>query len=206
MGLRIVFQNSGGLDSMVAAKLLHDQGHELHSVFIDVGQPSRDRAIISAKHIADLYCKKHEVITMRSDLRDTFATSNMIKTPEELKRLPMRIPFGSTSTSLISSMVALDEGIDYIASGTRGSMRQGLTQKQHRENIRRMLNDPSKTEKGVSIIQPLDGLDFIGTVNKALEIGITKEELGTTVSCNLATPCGQCYKCKEREAHGIILN
>jgi 7-cyano-7-deazaguanine synthase in queuosine biosynthesis len=202
---RVLLQNSGGLDSIVTAAILHQQGHEVYSVFIDMGQPSRERAMISAQNIADRFCIDHEVITIRSNKRDCFATSNHLS-EEEAKKLPMRVPFGSTTTTAISSLVVCNDRIPYVASGTKGSIRLEHSQSTQRENLRRIFANIDGKETGFTITHPLEGLDFGGTITKAYELGLTKEDLGSTVSCNLKEPCGKCYKCIERAKYGITQN
>jgi hypothetical protein len=52
--------------------------------------------MISAQNIANRFCVDHEIITIRSNLRDGFATNNMITNQEGIDAIPMRIPYGST--------------------------------------------------------------------------------------------------------------
>ena len=178
--------NSGGLDTLVTAKELIDQGWELHSLYIYLGQLNNESAKISAKEIADKYCVAHEEIEV---------TGNPYLTEEHF----IHVPFQAINTCLLGAMYARSRKIDYVATGNKhdamGKEFYGLLTN---------LLSISKLNAPVMYLSPLaDIIEIKQVVQKGLDCGLVLEEMKKTVSCNQKTPCWKCHKCISRIEAGI---
>lgn len=194
---------SGGLDSLIALKALYEQGYEIHGVFLNLGQENVERALISARKMNDKYCSGElEILTLTSNKREQFDTERYL--PEE-SATKIRVPFVGTVATILTAVVAVCDGILCLASGKRITPRpegDGA----HKLNLKRVLSGGFNGEEVVQL-QPLEDVPNVAdAVQIGLNLGMTLEEMGETVSCNRTTPCGICRKCQARKELGIMLN
>jgi 7-cyano-7-deazaguanine synthase in queuosine biosynthesis len=59
---KILLANSGGLDSAIIARKLHEDGYEVHSLYVNSHCLGWEQAMLSAQETADRYCVSHKVI------------------------------------------------------------------------------------------------------------------------------------------------
>lgn len=198
--LKILLLNSGGLDSLVVANYLNGTGNELYSLYVDLGQMNSERAKISAKRIADKYCTLgHEIITVSSDLRDTFSTSNgLIK--NSYKR---NVPTNPVVIIGLGVILAYNLDIKYISTGHKADT--GRNVNDFRESVYNLIQNNFREPR--ILMNPIGHFTtFEETLKKAFDEGLTLEEINLTVSCPEIEPCGKCVKCKGRNSHGLAYN
>jgi 7-cyano-7-deazaguanine synthase in queuosine biosynthesis len=197
----IVHPLSGGLDSLVATKILVNAGYAIRAVFLDTGQPNLQRAKRAAAGIAARYCEDLEVVKIMSDKRPHF-----MHRPDSLKDSGMAVmPKTGVLSVFYAAIIAEITGIRRISTG-------GIDGSFHRNGgimyRLKTLFALSKFGENVEVIMPFEHKDISpeGLLALALKEGLTKEELGLSVSCNAETPCGVCMKCERRKTMGIKIN
>jgi 7-cyano-7-deazaguanine synthase in queuosine biosynthesis len=210
MGKKVITLNSGGMDSLIAIKRLHERGYEQHSVYVDLGQPNRERAKESALNIAEQYCDFHEILTLSSDSRSTFSTSNRIAGKFQGKHKE-RIPFTDLVFPVIAAVLVVCEDADFLSLGGFKPIpgTPGYNSLAHYNRIDHLINTHNENVGSkIALLQPYEdlGTSFDDVLRLALSLRITKEELGKTISCNSAEPCGYCMKCEMRKKYGIAIN
>jgi 7-cyano-7-deazaguanine synthase in queuosine biosynthesis len=199
----ILTLNSGGLDSLIAIRRLYERGYLQHSVFIDLGQPNRERAMESAKIIADKYCMSHEVIIVSSDSRNTFSTSNQINEGMNMK---IRTPFTGAVTTTLAAVLCVCNNFEILSLGGYKPTKKGETPTAAGSRLAHLFNSTTVGER-VKIIQPLDDIKRSKDLYALAEsLGLSKNEMSETVSCNSAEPCRECLKCKQRLSAGVLPN
>ncbi len=125
---KVVLGMSGGVDSSVAAKLLRDQGYEVHGVTLKVWEEEDETATSKrwqergcckvgiAKHVAELLGISHQVIDTRESFQkgviDDFIGGYLQgTTPNPCVRCNERVKFGGLF------QVAKQLGADFVATG-----------------------------------------------------------------------------------------
>ena len=125
---KVVLGMSGGVDSSVAAKLLHEQGYEVLGVTLKVWEEEDETAVSKrwqergcckvglAKHVAELLGISHQVIETQDRFQrgvvDDFIQGYLEgTTPNPCVRCNERVKFGGLF------QVAEDLGADYVATG-----------------------------------------------------------------------------------------
>lgn len=197
----IVLCNSGGLDTLVVAKILFNQGYKIYSVHCDFGQQNRERVKTAMEYIADKYCELgKEIVFARSDVRDSFATTKMLKDGSNSR---LRVPYTGTFFPFIAGMIAHNLEIDYLAVGIKSDVDHPISR--YKKVIGDIIGDPS-IEKGNVILFPIGHYETMDeVVERGLLEGLTIEEMNQTVSCNQEITCGLCRKCRDRLRLGITL-
>lgn len=181
---KMVLLNSGGMDSLATAIILHKQNHELHSLYVDMYQPNRKQGIAASKKIAKKYCKSHEVL-------DLFQDDRYIR---PIKTGP-QIPWMGHLAYLIGAIHARCHEIDYVAGGLKSDS-VGKEFNAHYMNYLRA----NTLRRPITLIRPLDNIDDFYRV-----YDIIKDDklLKHTWSCNDYPKCKKCGKCKLRKKYSI---
>ena len=184
-----VLLNSGGLDTLATAKILHQAGHTLHSLYVDVGQVNRIPTLASAKKIADLYCESHHVYNF----------PEVFIVPIEKLKSP-GVAFQSCFVFVCGAIYAKTIGVDFVASGLKGDAAT--------DNFDSCYLNFLNTSKLTSTPAPIRPL-FKGegsplpTMEYLMEVIGDIESVKQTYSCNSYPPCGVCAKCLKRQEMGI---
>ena len=178
--MKYVFLNSGGLDSLAVAILLKNAGHELYSIFINLGADNSETSSVAAQKIADMYCTSHKVITV-DGLKGIDETSKSI-------------PNAIYIYHFIASSYANLMGIDAITGGHKNDF--------YNPNFTDVLDllvtgykegKPRTARRG--LYRPLKDSN---SSNQTYMIAKDSPLLSQTVSCIEKIPCGECAKCKMR--------
>lgn len=187
---KAILLNTGGLDTLISARIMHGQGWELSSLYFDIGQLNNEVAKPSIQRIADKYCINHETIDL------TGVAPFMVMKKNNL----YGIPFQSGVVMMLGASYAFSKGYDYIVTGQKlDSARPAFY-----PALMEFLASHTVVDNSVVFIRPVETLLHITqVVGKGKELGLTFEEMAATVSCNIHPACGICPKCKERMALGL---
>lgn len=60
--MKILLANSGGLDSAIMARKLNEDGHEVHSLYVNSHSLGYEESMIAAQETANRFCASHKVI------------------------------------------------------------------------------------------------------------------------------------------------
>lgn len=196
----VLLLNSGGLDSMVVAKILANQGYNLYSLYIDYGMENSEQALASAKNISNKYCTLgHEVLSLHSDKRDNFSTTYRKTTDHSYAG----IPFSGTVNALLGSLIAHNNDIGYVAGGRKNDL--GNDVDYWLESLRTLMSTHQNYREPVIFLKPIGSYTTVKeTVDRGLKEGLTLEEMSETVSCPFKEPCGICLKCINRTTNGLV--
>jgi len=188
--MKAVLLNSGGLDTLAAIKKLRviDPTLELHSLFIDLGQPNAVRGKAAAKTIADAYCLTHKEFIFPDGL-----------TAEDFEGETERVrtPYLNVLLHILAASYARKLNIQYIVSGSDSYLSDDFNAK-----FAAILAEEGKAPYVVIPVHPLKGISR----QDRIPIVIDDPLLNQTVSCNEETPCGVCCKCAFRLSFGLSAN
>jgi 7-cyano-7-deazaguanine synthase in queuosine biosynthesis len=180
--MKVVLLNSGGVDTLAVAKMYKDQGHEVHSLYISLGQENNKKASTAAKKIAKEYCASHhsvEVSGLAPIVINGFLT----------------MPFQMLTIFVIGACYARQIGCDYIASGNK---KQVIS-----DNFKQMFADYLRTSRITEPVIPMMPLAEYGSMKEVYDFVKDEPLLKQTVSCNHKELCKTCIKCIERQQLGI---
>jgi 7-cyano-7-deazaguanine synthase in queuosine biosynthesis len=181
--MRYVLMNSGGCESLATAILLWKQGHELHSLHIDVGVPSQARNSVAAAAIAEMYCVDHKEIELHGLLPEINQQNRAIRYQ----------PF------ILASI-----GCSYAATLDIANVATGNTGDSISEEFEDLFNACHRSyfRPGQKLYRPLLGVsDF----NQVYIIMKDSPLVHDTVSCPEEPKCGVCPKCNKRRLFNIDL-
>jgi 7-cyano-7-deazaguanine synthase in queuosine biosynthesis len=181
-----VLLNSGGIDSRVAAAILHAQGWELHSIYNDwSGVKAQEQAALQT---ALSYCVEHEVLRWPSP--------DWVIWDEKLRK--RCLPHTTFHTAMIGAIRAVSLGITWIVSGAR----KESASDSFRDHFQGLLNDSKFYPEKVLVLPVWDlhraEITFVGRT-----YGV---DFDSTWSCpNGEQHCRECESCKRRAMEGIAL-
>lgn len=177
-----VLLNSGGIDSRVLAKLAHDAGYIVHSLFINANKKLTRPATKAAAKTAKLYCQTHEVFDYPLDWG--------VKKGEA-----HGVGFNAMMSHTLGAQYAIANGWNVLFSGARSQGRGD----RYMENLRFMLQRGLQT-KPVDILTPLWSRKFADVQAIAMGLDIP---LNDTHSCTKHPACGTCAVCIKRQQIGL---
>lgn len=116
---------SGGMDSVVLAHHLAEEGNELHLVSVDYGQRHRKELEFAAK-TAERLDSPHSIVDL-SSITKLIASSSLtgaIDVPDghyaEESMKATVVPNRNMMMLSVASAIAISEGADYVATGVHG--------------------------------------------------------------------------------------
>jgi 7-cyano-7-deazaguanine synthase in queuosine biosynthesis len=182
-----VLLNSGGKDALAAAILLTREGHRLHSLYLDGGQPgSRAEQEISAE-IAAKYCVSHHVGTFGFG---GLSVVNPCPPHPEIVTIPHKLLFSLVMGAIYADLLGVP--------GLGGGHRCDVAPRGFESRVAAVLG-LSKLRTAPKLLLPLGGVD--GTQGDFVYETIKDEPLWKkTICCLCETPCGTCARCKMRSA------
>ena len=188
--MKAVLLNSGGKDSLATAILLAQEGNDLHSFTVDMGQPEGALGHPAAQKIAQKYCRSHHVLKVTSGPY----LSPTTKLPEGWNYTT--IPFKAIVMWSLGAMYAVTIGAEAVASG----MRADIFPEDFAKIIEGMLALSVKVRDPLKVIVPLDGYKGRqGELNDIVFNIIKYDPLWRETSyCNDDPACGVCYGCRVR--------
>lgn len=174
---------SGGIDSMVAAHVLQNEGLAVTALFIDYGHPARTEEREASEQVsAVLGCQYNSCSVSR------------------LSRLPWTGEVFFRNAMLLSVAATWSAGrIPIIAIGLHGGSDYPDTQPAFVRSFQDALSFCSGGS--VRLLAPLMDWRKSHSVEYAREVGLP---LATTYSCERGGPgsCGRCLSCRERKEVG----
>lgn len=193
---RAVCTVSGGLDSAVAAAVMHQAGFELHFIFFDWGQKTHDKELECATKLAEHFNADLEVVEVPF-----------------LKRLPgISLTQSETLTTAIDEYVPNRNAIletqavafaEYLKAGavcigsTGGDHICPDNSPQFVDAMQNLVDEGTMIKPSIQIVAPLAETDKIGAVKLGVELGVPFE---LTWSCHngIEAACGHCSNCESR--------
>jgi 7-cyano-7-deazaguanine synthase in queuosine biosynthesis len=181
--MKRVILNSGGLDSLALAMILHAAGDELYSFHIHQGVASSDSQMASAQRIADKFCVSHKVVEIHGLLQSPDSTGG-----------PRPI---ACQTVLLAMLGQAYANLMNVVSVVSGNRYERVTV-EFEKHFNRSLKCVAKGNERV-YSRPL------GAIYESDVWDIIKDEplAPQTVSCLAEPPCGTCFKCVERTKVGL---
>lgn len=178
--MNVALLNSGGKDSLAAAILLReDPAIRLHSLFVDVGQPNRIEAELSARRIAAKYAEDHETIPVGS---------GGYRAPVDSGRF-VAVCHQTIMLYGIAAMYATSRGWQVVASGVRcDAVAPGFPA------ALEALFATSRLRAPPAFLFPVLALGDAAVIEIAARDPLYLE----TVGCNESPPCGTCHRCRLR--------
>jgi 7-cyano-7-deazaguanine synthase in queuosine biosynthesis len=188
--MKAILLNSGGPDTLASILKLKsiDSELELHSIFIDIGQPNRERASIAAKLIANEYCISHENLLFPGE----WTVPDYIN-PEKRVRTPYLVVL----LHILGAVKARQHNVEYIILGIDSNFNRAI---QHKFST--LLAEEKRAPYVVIPIYPV--LDM--TREERLSLIKDNKLSDLTVSCLEEMPCKTCGKCVSRINCGLIPN
>ena len=207
MQKRILFLNSGGLDSLCVAKITREQYPDAYikSLFFDFGTPNANRATVASKLISEKYCDDWEKLYFKKETPEGQVDAASLFWTDckylgtQVTAFP-HLPFQNLYFYFMAFAYAVCNDFEYVLTGIKhDSIRK-----------REFFIYFHKFIRSVSTFAMLELLPKLETPlmgePKELIYHICKDDdlLEYTVSCNLEEECGHCSKCTSRAEFGII--
>lgn len=216
---RVVLLQSGGLDSCFLASLFSYLGFDIHHVFVDYGQNSKEQEKKAVEAIVKEYGGTLHCVELKLPwLKD----STVLVEDQEVKNADVPRQFGAVKVGvyvpmrnhvLLSIAGSLAESLDiqYIASGIDG--KQNIfgkpitgTPDKHPNFVKALENSLSEGSvlkhingKEFTILCPLVGVEKYDTIAYGTRFLNTKWELSWSCYNNSKEPCGTCGACVDRQ-------
>lgn len=220
---KVVLLNSGGVDSaLVGAWLTTNQGHEVHSLYVDSLQVNRTATMAAAATTASKWCASHYVATLDFGLSTNYwetigeplVEMHALLTPEQQADYKATRPFQDFHVLPNANMVCTSLGVAYakgivatdVYSGHRVVVDDAYLDEYSRmaEMSRHRLARPQFYAPFHSSISYMDALTILfGREPTPEDIAYAQAELAHTYSCRWETPCGVCDKCVSRAEIGL---
>lgn len=187
---------SGGLDSAVAAAVMHKAGMKLHFIFFDWGQKTYDKERECAEKLAAHYRANLQMVEvpLLKNLPGISLTQQETQTTAINEYVPNRNAILETQAvafaeSLKAGVVCVGStGGDHIcpdnSEGFIGAMQS-------------LVEEGTMIKPPIRMVAPLIATDKIGAVKMGIELGVPFEH---TWSChnNIDKACGVCSNCESR--------
>lgn len=187
---------SGGLDSAVAAAVMHNAGFELHFVFFDWGQKTHDKELECATKLAEHYSASLEVVEvpLLKNLPGISLTENETMTTAINEYVPNRNAI--LETQAVAFAEFLKAGAVCIGS-TGGDHVCPDNSPEFVDAMQRLVDEGTMIKPTIQVIAPLAITDKIGAVKLGIELGVPFE---ITWSCHngIEQACGRCSNCESR--------
>lgn len=216
---RVVLLQSGGLDSCFLASLFSYLGFEIHHVFVDYGQNSREQEKRAVEAIVKEYGGTLHCVEMSIPwLKD----STVLVENQEVKNADIPRKFSAVKVGVyvpmrnhlllsLASSLAESLEIPYIASGIDG--KQDFwgrpitgTPDKHPNFVRALEKSMSEGSvikhikgKKFELLCPLVGVEKYDTIAYGTRFLNTKWELSWSCYNNSEEPCGTCGACVDRQ-------
>jgi 7-cyano-7-deazaguanine synthase in queuosine biosynthesis len=205
---KVLVLNSGGLDSAIMCKKLHDEGFDVVSLYVDTNTISRTQTMAAAQETADRYCSEHIVQPISYGEHSDYlckgaehwtydeAVANG-KWQEYLDAQGVGFIFGpicSHTWSYLSQVVyhAFKRGITEVAIGYD----KATYPETDRAKLETINPNGSWNIPVPEITFPL--YDFNNYQEELDAINASYDDFLYTHSCRQETPCGWCDKCLKR--------
>lgn len=214
---KVVLLQSGGLDSCYLACLLNYYGFEIHHIFIDYGQNSKDKEWDSALNIMKTYGGTIQRVTLdmpwlkESDILNGGVAVSRPDLEREMGAVKsgVYVPMRNMLFLSIASSYAEAHEIMYIATGVDGFQDRdgkplGGTPDKHPNFVLKLeeaLRESSvmhhMKHKDFEILCPIIGFEKVNTISQGLGIDC---DFTNSWSCYNATdkPCLSCDTCLSR--------
>lgn len=196
---------SGGMDSTLAAYMLHHEGYEIVALHFNYAQRTEAKELDSFEKIADrLQVKERYVLDMSffKQLGASALTDITLEVPTSGVEpgVPITyVPFRNGIFLSMAAAIAEKEGACAIAIGVVEEDSSGYPDCRERfiESIQQSINLGTKDETNITIHMPLVHLKKSQIVQKALDLGVPLE---LTWSCYKSEEraCGVCDSCRLR--------
>ena len=185
-----VLLNSGGLDTLASIRKLQeiDPTLELHSLFIDLGQPNATRAKAAAQAIAANHCLTHKEFVFPEGLTAVEVDAETSKT---------RTPYLNVLLHILAASYARKLNIGYLVSGADDYLTAEFDKK-----FAAILAEEGRAPYAVIPLYPMRGI----AKDDRIQYILNDPLINQTISCNEAVACGVCVKCAERLANGLLAN
>ena len=189
--MKILLLNSGGLDSLACAIVLKHNGHETHSLYVDLGYPNTDASKVASKLIADTYCVAHDSIAVVG-----LQARGFLKYGHEGFE---PIAHQQMVLNTLGASYAQVHEFSHFCSGTRKDTPVGPGY------LKGFNSTLAYYQTALIQMNPLELFQPINDLTNDQWFGIIKDSpvLHQTVSCLSSPPCGTCFKCKIRATYGI---
>lgn len=182
-----VLLNSGGKDSLAAAMVLGQMGHELYSLHVDIGLSTADH-LANAERIARHHCSLgHEVFTGR------FSSDPNMESPKGGGFYAQRVVLPTIGFS-----VALRIGAELVSSGHTWPTLNG--KEDLADTLARYVMHTNRPENdGGGRPAPQFFFPLYGLQPHQIYDIVKRDPTWKTLSfCTQSPPCGKCHKCSLR--------
>jgi len=187
---------SGGLDSAVAAAVMHKTGFELHFIFFDWGQKTHDKELECATRLAEHYNASLEVVEvpLLKNMPGITLTEDETMTTAINEYVPNRNAI--LETQAVAFAEYLKAGAVCVGS-TGGDHICPDNSPQFISAMQGLVDEGTMLKPAIQVIAPLAETDKVGAVKLGLELGVPFE---LTWSCHngVQVACGQCSNCESR--------
>jgi 7-cyano-7-deazaguanine synthase in queuosine biosynthesis len=231
--MKVALLNSGGLDSAMLAKYLHQQGHEIWSVFIDTNMVNAVASKAAAQITATNYCDHHYNFTLKFGVVPNYwesLNSRDYMSDEEKAFYPTDPPirmYGSVTNPGPTTRPANEfhtfpnQGMVFISLGVGYAKAVGVTTVYSGTRLTaddeylRTYNEVANSSHRISF-RPAWQAPFHRAISYAAAAEILnggpltpadadslRAEFAYTHSCRWNTPCGVCVKCTKRAEIGL---
>ena len=216
---RVVLLQSGGLDSCFLASLFSYMDFEIHHVFVDYGQNSKEQERKAVESIVKEYGGTLHCVELKLPW---LVDSTILVEDQDVEDMDVPRQFGAVTAKvyvpmrnhiLLSIAGSLAESLDiqYIASGIDGDQDDSGkpitgTPDKHPNFVTALENSLSEGSvlkhingKEFTILCPLIGVEKYDTIAYGTRFLDTKWELSWTCYNNSKKPCGKCGACVRRQ-------
>ena len=183
--MKFILANSGGRGSLAVAKSLHDQGHEVHSVYVNFGLTISSYESISASAIANKYCVDHQELELIG-LYDSYVDAVFF--PYLISLVSSSYAGKLSMTDVITNVIT---GHYNLSPTFETTFNDSLTT----FNVFNNLNEKEflYNKQFQTISNSILGLNSLQQVYDMIK---TDDLFSQTISCTTSnSPCGICEKC-----------
>ena len=190
--MKTILLNSGGLDSLACAMLLNQAGHEVHSLYVDLGYPNDSVARVASALVASTYCADHEVVTVGN-----LPAMGMADPPTNIGFRP--VAYQPMLLHSLAVSLATNKGYSEVCAGVRNNAYVGY---EYDTLLNAYLNKFQRLT-GYGTVRLSFPINQVNTDDWLYSIVKDSPILHQTVSCLSLPPCGACIKCLIRSKYAI---
>ena len=202
----VVLLNSGGLDSALLAKLLHGDGHTVHSLHLALGALNDASTLAAAQVTADRYCVSHHVIDVgygqtSNALWDSAA--GVLVMHDDATQEQKDDPRFALSQYPVLAMVTTALGVGYATTLGVPVVYTGMSNELTEVSLAAF--DEVCRAVNWNLPKPVIEIPWVGLSyeQEAKSAGADLADFAYTHSCFHDPACGTCGKCLLRSEAGL---
>jgi 7-cyano-7-deazaguanine synthase len=192
--MTIVSLVSGGIDSLLMCKIIHEQGEKQVPIFVNYGQLSNEREWAACRTIMGI-CKLPDPLKINLQDYGRFIPSGITNRDRRIKEDAF-LPGRNLLFLLVASSYAHSKGFDKVAIGLLSEKYSIFPDQTQKFIVNANFAINTALDDNITIATPLISFSKSDVIRLAKKYNLPLSE---TYSCHAGTEqyCGKCISCQE---------